>query len=123
MTFKSLSLFLLTVSFAGAASATNEVVVSCRDYNISLTDFGDIAVEPAQKAESPTVIAIHHENQLLKNDGDGLHIVGSKKRMGMITAKQSLEVNYKTGRGIFTDYTVMQGPANGKKILLESCRR
>ncbi|KYG62659.1 hypothetical protein AZI87_15315 [Bdellovibrio bacteriovorus] len=123
MTLKTLSLFIVMMSFAGAASAANEIVVSCRDYNIALTDFGDIAVESAQKNESATVIAIHHENQLLKNDGDGLHIVGSKKRMGMITAKQSLEVNYKTGRGIFTDYTVMQGPANGKKILLESCHR
>ncbi|KHD89482.1 MAG: hypothetical protein OM95_03765 [Bdellovibrio sp. ArHS] len=123
MTRKSLSLFILMMTLTGAASAANEVVVSCRDYNITLTDFGDIAVEATQKNESPTVIAIQHENQLLKNDGNGLHIIGSKKRLGMITAKQSLEVNYKTGRGIFSDYTVMQGPANGKKILLEACRR
>lgn len=118
---KILTLTALVLTLSPMAQAADQVVITCRDHNVSLTDRGDVVVSGPSK-DSRTMILAGTED-VVQNDNDGLNLQAAKKRMGMVFAKQSLEVNYKTGKGAVSDYQMIAGSMSGKKFDLESCSR
>jgi|GEM_PF-2442505 len=125
--FLSLSLFT-TVVFA------NEVVVTCRGslkpnmtsvetYKISLTDRGNILVEGQYKDTPSIFINVDAAEVVKQNDDEGLHLESSKKRLGMVYSKQSLQINYKTGKGSARETQTLESVVKPRTVFLDSCRR
>lgn len=120
------------LSLATTAQAAEQVVVACRGsasadmtgsetYHITLSDNGDLAVRPASKSSSGVLLSSESQ-QVLQNDGESLNIASSKKRMGMILARQTVEVDYRTGKGKAVDAQMMDVTKN-KTIYLDWCNR
>lgn len=120
------------LSLVSTAQAVEQVVVACRGsafadmtgsetYHITLSDNGDLAVRPASKTSSGVLLSSETQ-QVLQNDGEALNIISARKRMGMVLARQTIEVDYRTGKGKAIDVQMMDVVKN-KTIYLDWCNR
>lgn len=130
---KIFAMSALIISVASGAQASSQVVISCRgsilqgmsvseNYTISLNDAGDISVE-GQYKNSRGLVMLAGTEDVVQNDNDGLILVAAKKRLGMTYSKKTIEVNYRTGKGLVTDYQAMESALKPKTIYLDSCTR
>lgn len=124
MNFLKLPLLkLLLLSFGGllsapfAAQAQTEALISCRasnapetqEYFISLTSVGNIVVERASSRESVLHMPIQKASQLVQNDNQGLQLIHSQKRMGMVYKEQKISVDYLSGKGKIEETSLAKG--------------
>ncbi len=130
---KILVVSALIASMAGVAQASDQVVVSCRgsilssmsvaeNYTVSVSEAGDVIVSGQYKNSRGLVIAAGTES-VIKNDNEGLNLVATKKRLGMMLTKKSIEIDYRTGKGLVVDYNVLESAVKAKAIYLDSCTR
>lgn len=128
-----LIVFWSLILSAEIASA-NEVVVTCRGstkanmasvetYKVSLTDRGNVIIEGQYKDTPAIFINVDKDEVVKQNDDEGLHLESSKKRLGMVFSKQSVQINYKTGKGSARDYQTMESMVKPRTVFLDSCRR
>ncbi len=64
---------------------------------------------------------INAAEEVIKNDNDGLNLAIAKKRVGMIFSKQSVQIDYRSGKGTVTEEQLLDG--KGQVIYLASCQR
>jgi hypothetical protein len=130
---KILSLIAALVMGAQLAHA-NEVVVTCRgsvqanmahveSYTVSLTDRGNMIVEGQYKDTPSIFINVDMAEVVKQNDDEGLHLESSKRRLGMVFSKQSVQINYKTGKGSARDFQTMESNIKPRTVFLDNCRR
>lgn len=128
-----ISVFLLAL-FGAQAAYANEVVVTCRGsvktnmasvetYKVSLTEKGNVLVEGQYKDTPSIFINVDAAEVIKQNDREGLHLESSKKRLGMVFSKQTVQINYKTGKGSARDYQTMESQVKPHTIFLDNCRR
>lgn len=129
---KILALTALLVSVTGAAHASDQKLIECRgsilkdmsvseNYTVILTDSGDVRLQGQYKNSRDIVISASAD--VLQNDGEGLHLEASKKRMGMVFSKQVLSIDYSSGKGYASDYSAMESLMKPKMVYLDSCTR
>lgn len=127
-------LVLSAMLFMGLAAQANEVVVTCRGsvkadmsqsekYTISLTDRGNVVVEGQYKDTPSIFINVDVAEVVKQNDDEGLNLESSKRRVGMVFAKQNVQVNYKTGKGAARDYQMIESVLKPRTVYLDSCAR
>ncbi|MEK2645527.1 hypothetical protein [Bdellovibrio sp. BCCA] len=125
--------FFSLILFTTEALA-NEVVVTCRGslkptmasvetYKVSLTDRGNIIIEGQYKDTPSIFINVDKDEVVKQNDDEGLHLESSKKRLGMVFSKQSVQINYKTGKGSARDFQTMDSMVKPRTVFLDNCRR
>lgn len=116
------------------AHAEKDVVVTCQGsvspsmkpqetYMVKLTEFGDIVLEGKDAKSSQIYIKIDAAEVIRKNDDHGLQLISTKRQMGMTLSKQSLDIDYKTGKGLAQDTLTLNAGSKPRSIYLASCTR
>ncbi|UYL09740.1 hypothetical protein B9G69_004020 [Bdellovibrio sp. SKB1291214] len=116
------------------AHAEKEVVVTCKGsvnpsmkpqetYTVNLTDFGDIVLQGQDAKASQIYIKVDAAEVIQRNDDHRLQLLSTKRQMGMVLSKQSLDIDYKTGKGLAQDTLTFNGGTKPRSIYLASCTR
>ncbi|QLY24555.1 hypothetical protein [Bdellovibrio sp. KM01] len=117
------------------AHAGKDVVVTCKGsqsptmkpqetYTVNLTEFGDIVLEGQDAKSSQIYIKVDAAQVIRKNDDSGLSLQSTKRQMGMTLSQQSLNIDYKTGKGLAQDtLTLNAAGSKPRSIYLASCTR
>ncbi|WP_413558120.1 hypothetical protein [Bdellovibrio sp. HCB209] len=122
------------VLISSLAHANKEVVVTCKGsvnanmkpqetYAVKLTEFGDIVLEGQDAKASQIYIKVDAAQVIRKNDDSGLSLHSAKRQMGMTLSKQTLDIDYKTGKGLAQDTLTLNGGSKPRSIYLASCAR
>ncbi|WP_413584930.1 hypothetical protein [Bdellovibrio sp. HCB274] len=116
------------------AFAQKEVVVTCKGslnpsmkpqetYTVNLTEFGDVVLEGKDAKSSQIYIKVDAAQVIRKNDDSGLSLHSSKRQMGMTLSAQTIDIDYKTGKGLAQDSLTFNGGTKPRSIYLASCSR
>lgn len=130
--FLCLTSFFLLI--AATSKAADEPVVTCKgsafanmkgseSYTIALTDHGNVVVRGENKTSRSFFFPINTAEEVVRNDDKGLVLAIAKKRVGMIFSKQTVDVDYRTGKGKVTDQQLLDGTTQDKVLYLASCQR
>lgn len=116
------------------AHANKEVVVTCKGsinanmkpqetYAVKLTEFGDVVLEGQDAKSSQIYVKVDSIHVIQKNDDFGLKLESAKRQMGMTLSKQTINIDYKTGKGLAQDTLTLNGGSKPRSIYLASCSR
>ncbi|QDK46379.1 hypothetical protein DOM22_14995 [Bdellovibrio sp. ZAP7] len=131
---KSLLLPVLLLA-SSWAYAGKDVVVTCKGsvspsmkpqetYTVNLTEFGDVVLEGQTAKSSQIYVKVDSIHVIQKNDDSGLKLESTKRQMGMTLSRQSIDIDYKTGKGLAQDtLTLNASGSKPRSIYLASCTR
>ncbi len=117
------------------AHAGKDVVVTCKGsvspsmkpqetYTVNLTEFGDVVLEGQSPKSSQIYVKVDSIHVIQKNDDSGLKLESSKRQMGMTLSRQSIDIDYKTGKGLAQDTLVLNAAGSKpRSIYLTACAR
>ncbi|WP_413575379.1 hypothetical protein ACLVWU_13740 [Bdellovibrio sp. HCB290] len=116
------------------AHAQKEVVVTCKGslnpnmkpqekYSVVLNEVGDVVLEGQDAKSSQIYVKVDSLRDIKRNDDFGLNLESTKRQMGMVLSRQSIDIDYKTGKGLAQDTLTFNGGSKPRSIYLASCAR